>query len=117
MAADRHTSSGRTISSFPASDYRALIVAYRNGAPVRLSEVAAVVDGAENVSQAAWMNQTPAIIVNVQRQPGANIIEVVESIKELLPQAEASLPTAVHSPFLLTAPPRFVLRLTRSRSR
>jgi multidrug efflux pump len=78
-----------------SSDYRALIIAYRNGAPVRLSEVADVIDSAENVKQAAWMNEVPAIIVNVQRQPGANIIKVVDSIKELLPKLKASLPSAV----------------------
>jgi multidrug efflux pump len=78
-----------------SNDYRALIIAYRNGAPVRLSEVADVIDSAENVKQAAWMNEVPAIIVNVQRQPGANIIKVVDSIKELLPKLQASLPTAV----------------------
>src|SRR5262249_11875254 len=58
-----------------ADQYRPLIVAYRNGAPVQLSDVARVIDGAENVKQAAWMNSTPAIIVNIQRQPGTNIIE------------------------------------------
>ena len=55
-----------------------IIIAYRNGAPVRLSDVATVVDGAENVRQAAWMNTTPAVILNIQRQPGANIISVVD---------------------------------------
>src|SRR5262247_2870905 len=79
-----------------SSDYRSLIIASRNGAPVRLSDVADVVDGAENVKQAAWMNEVPAIIVNVQRQPGANIIKVVDSIKELLPKLKASLPTSIH---------------------
>ena len=78
-----------------SSDYRALIIAYRNGAPVRLSDVADVIDSAENVKQAAWMNAVPAVIVNVQRQPGANIIKVVDRIKELLPKLKASLPTAV----------------------
>ena len=69
-----------------ADDYRSLIIAYKNGAPVRLSDVATVVDGAENNKLGAWMNTTPAIIVNVQRQPGANVIEVVDRIKALLPQ-------------------------------
>ena len=78
-----------------SSDYRALIIASRNGAPVRLSEVADVIDSAENVKQAAWMNTVPAVIVNVQRQPGANIIKVVDSIKALLPKLKASLPAAV----------------------
>ena len=63
-----------------------LIIAYRNGAPVRLTDVATVKDDAENVRQAAWMNETPAVIVNIQRQPGANIISVVDRIKTLLPQ-------------------------------
>ena len=66
-----------------------MIVAYRNGGPVRLSDVADVIDGVENTRQAAWMNQTPAVILNIQRQPGANIITVVDSIKELLPQLTA----------------------------
>ena len=60
---------------------RRLIVAYRNGAPVRLSDVADVVDGAENTRLAAWVNDTPAVILNIQRQPGANVIEVVDRIK------------------------------------
>ena len=66
---------------FRAATYRPLIVAYRNGAPVRLSDVADVIDDVENARQAAWMNETPAVIVNIQRQPGANIIEVVDRIK------------------------------------
>ena len=78
-----------------AEQYRKVIIAYRNGAPVTLANVADVVDGAENVRQAAWMNETPAVIMNIQRQPGANIIEVVDRIKELLPQLRASLPAAV----------------------
>ncbi len=78
-----------------ASDYRKLIVAYRNGAPVKLSEVADVVDEAENVRQAAWMNEKPAVIMNIQRQPGANIISVVDQIKTLLPQLTTGLPAAV----------------------
>jgi multidrug efflux pump len=76
-------------------DYRPVIVAYRNGGPVHVSDVADVVDGAENVLQAAWMNQVPAVILNIQRQPGANVIEVVDRIKRLLPQLQASLPPAV----------------------
>ncbi len=63
-----------------------MIVAYKNGAPIRLEDVAAVMDGAENTRQAAWMNTTPAVIVNIQRQPGANIISVVDRVKALLPQ-------------------------------
>jgi len=60
-------------------DYWSIVIAYRNGAPVMLSDVATVLDGVENVKQAAWMNNVPAVIVNIQRQPGANIIEVVRS--------------------------------------
>jgi len=76
-------------------DYRSIVVAYRNGAPVLLSDVASVIDGAENVRQAAWMNNVPAVIVNIQRQPGANIIQVVDRIKALLPQLQTTLPPAV----------------------
>jgi multidrug efflux pump len=75
--------------------YRPLIIAYRNGAPVRLSDVATVFDGAENVAQAAWANQHPAVILNIQRQPGANIIAVVDRVKRLLPQLQASLPASI----------------------
>jgi len=78
-----------------SDQYRSIVVAYRNGAPVRLSDVATVTDSVENVQQAAWMNLTPAVIVNIQRQPGANIITVVDRIKKLLPQLKASLPTSV----------------------
>ena len=78
-----------------ASDYRTLIVAYKNGSPVRLSDVGDVIDGAENDKLGAWMNETPAIILNIQRQPGANVIAVVEGIKGLLPQLQASLPAAI----------------------
>ena len=78
-----------------SADYKPLIVAYRNGAPVRLTDVASVVDDTENVRQAAWMNSVPAVIVNIQRQPGANIIAVVDRIKLLLPQLTASLPKSV----------------------
>ena len=75
--------------------YRPIIVAYKNGAPIRLTDVANVIDSAENIKQAAWMNLSPAVILNVQRQPGANIITVVDRIKTLLPQLRASLPSAV----------------------
>jgi multidrug efflux pump len=78
-----------------SAEYRPLVVAYRNGAPVTLSEVANVIDDAENVKQAAWMNQTPAVIVNIQRQPGANIIAVADRIKKVLPQLRASLPAGI----------------------
>jgi multidrug efflux pump len=80
---------------FTAEDYKDIIVAYRNGGPVRLSDVATVIDGAENVRQAAWMNLTPAVIVNIQRQPGANIISVVDRIKKLMPRLQSSLPSSV----------------------
>ena len=79
-----------------SKDYRPLIIAYRNNAPVMLSDVADVIDGAENVNQAAWMNNTPAVIVNIQRQPGANVIEVVDRMKRLLPQLQSTLPSAVN---------------------
>jgi multidrug efflux pump len=78
-----------------AAEYRAVIVAYRNGAPLLLSDVADVLEDAENVRLAAWMNQSPAVILNIQRQPGANVIEVVDRVKGLLPQLTASLPAAV----------------------
>src|SRR5438067_223084 len=78
-----------------ADEYRSLIIAYRNGSPIRLSDVADTVDGAENSRLAAWANDTAAIIVNVQRQPGTNVIEVVDRMKALLPQLQASLPSAV----------------------
>jgi multidrug efflux pump len=78
-----------------AAEYRDVVIAYRNGAPVRLSEVAQVVDGAENVRLAAWANDKAAVIVNIQRQPGANVIEVVDSIKALLPKLQASLPLSI----------------------
>jgi multidrug efflux pump len=78
-----------------SDDYRKVVVAYRNGAPVMLPDVAGIVNGVENNNLSAWMNQTPAVIVNVQRQPGANTISVVKSIKQLMPQLEANLPTGI----------------------
>ena len=78
-----------------SSQYRPLVVAYNNGAPVRLSDVATVTDSVENLRQAAWMNDRPAVIVNIQRQPGANIITVVDRIKALLPQLRTGLPASV----------------------
>jgi len=78
-----------------SSDYRDVVVAYRNGAPVFLKNVANIADGVENAKQAAWMNDTPAVILNIQRQPGANTITVVKSIQKLLPQLEANLPAAI----------------------
>ena len=76
-------------------DYEPLIVAYRNGAPVHLSDVADVADDVENVRQAAWMNEVPAVLVNIQRQPGANVIEVADRIKKLLPQLQSAMPSSV----------------------
>jgi multidrug efflux pump len=78
-----------------SSDYKPLVIAFRNNAPIKLSDVAVVKDEAENLRQAAWMNRTPAVIMNIQRQPGANIISVVDRIKGLLPQLTASLPKSV----------------------
>jgi multidrug efflux pump len=78
-----------------ADAYRDAVIAYKNGAPVKLSDVATVVDAPENTKLGAWMNTTPAIIVNVLRQPGANVIAVVDSIKALLPSLQSSLPGAV----------------------
>ncbi|HTD24185.1 MAG TPA: multidrug efflux RND transporter permease subunit [Terriglobales bacterium] len=78
-----------------SEQYRPIIIAYKNGAPVRLSDVATVIDSAENVKQAAWMNLAPAVIMNIQRQPGANIITVVDKIKKLLPQLQGTLPSSV----------------------
>ena len=76
-------------------DYNSVIVAYRNGAPVRLSDVANAVDSAENTRQAAWVNTTPAVILNIQRQPGANIISVADRVKKILPQLQLSLPAGI----------------------
>src|SRR4051794_26948212 len=78
-----------------APQYKSIVVAYRNGAPIYLSDVADVVDGAENARLAAWMNEVPAVILNIQRQPGANVIEVVDRIKQQLPQLQASLPASI----------------------
>ncbi len=78
-----------------AADYQKVVVAYRNGAPLVLSDVADVIEGAENTRLAAWMNDSQAIIMNIQRQPGANVIEVVDRIKTLLPQLQGALPASV----------------------
>ena len=80
---------------FSSPEYRPLVVAYRNGAPVRLSDVAEAIDDVENLKQAAWMNNTPAVILNILRQPGANVIAVVDRIKKLLPQLQSSLPPSI----------------------
>jgi multidrug efflux pump len=77
------------------ADYRNVVVAYRNNAPVFLHDVASIVDGVENTKQAAWMNLTPAVILNVQRQPGANTISVVKSIQLLMPQLQGNLPAGI----------------------
>jgi multidrug efflux pump len=79
-----------------AAEYHDLIIAYKNGAPVRLSDVAQIVDSSENVRLGAWMNRTPAIIVDVQRQPGANVIGTVDAVKATLPDLERQLPADVH---------------------
>jgi multidrug efflux pump len=78
-----------------SAEYRPLIVAFQKGAPVRLTDVAEVVDDVENERLAAWMNDTPAVIVNIQRQPGANVIAVVDNIKKLLPKLQAGMPAGV----------------------
>ena len=78
-----------------SDDFKPLVVTYKNQAPVRLSDIAHVVDDAEDIKQAAWMNETPAIILNINRQPGANVIKVVDEIKELIPRLTASLPSAI----------------------
>jgi len=77
------------------ADYEKLIVAFRNGNPVRLSDVATVEFAPENNKLAAWYNKTPAVILNIQRQPGANVIKVVEGVRALLPALQASLPPAI----------------------
>jgi len=78
-----------------ASDFEQVVIAYHNGSPVKLSDVATVDNDIENSRQAAWMNETPAVIVNIQRQPGANIIQVVDRVKKLLPVLKSNLPAAV----------------------
>ncbi len=78
-----------------ADDYARLVIAYKNGAPVRLGDVAKLVSGAENAKLGGWMNSTPALIVNVQRQPGANVVDVVNRIHELLPALQSSMPAGV----------------------
>ena len=78
-----------------AAEYSRIVIAYKNGAPIYLADVADVIEDAENVRLAAWMNNTPAVIINIQRQPGANVIEVVDRIKQLLPQLQGSLPASI----------------------
>jgi multidrug efflux pump len=79
-----------------SGDYSKLVIAYKNGSPVMLSSVAKVTDGVENAQASAWMNKVPAVIVNIQRQPGANIIDVVDRIKALLPKLRATIPPAIN---------------------
>ncbi len=86
---------GATDQLLSSSDYAALIVSYKNGNPIKMTDVADVIDDTENVREAAWMNQTPAVILNIQRQPGSNIISVVNGIKRLLPQLTTSLPSSI----------------------
>jgi multidrug efflux pump len=78
-----------------AEDYGNVVIAYRNGAPVRLKDVATLVAGAENAKLGGWMNSVPALIVNVQRQPGANVVDVVDRVHELLPTLQAAMPPGV----------------------
>jgi len=80
---------------FNSAQYKPIIIGYKNGAPVRVQDVANVIDSVENTGQAAWFDDTPAVILNIQRQPGANIISVVDRIEALLPTLKASLPPAV----------------------
>src|SRR5262249_15078341 len=75
--------------------YKSLVIAFRNGAPVHVSDVADVKQDAENNNLAAWKNTVPAVILNVRRQPGANVIDVVDRIKAMLPGLQASLPASV----------------------
>ena len=78
-----------------AAEYRSIVIAFKAGAPIYLTDVADVIEDAENLKLAAWMNDTPAIILNIQRQPGANVIEVVDRVKQLLPNLAATLPASV----------------------
>ena len=78
-----------------ADEYAQLVIAYKNGAPIRLRDVASIIDAPENTRLAAWANQTPGVILNVQRQPGANVIDTVDRIDALLPQLRASLPASL----------------------
>jgi multidrug efflux pump len=79
-----------------SADYKKLVLAYKNGAPVMLTDVAQVIDGIENAQLSAWKDRTPAVIVNIQRQPGANIIDVVDKIQALLPKLRATIPQVIH---------------------
>src|SRR5690606_20719548 len=92
---ERSTTIDATDQLKSPTDYNDLIIAYRNNAPLRLSDVATAVQGAEDVRQAAWAGGQPAILLNVQRQPGANVIDVVDRIRAMLPQAQAALPATL----------------------
>jgi multidrug efflux pump len=78
-----------------ATEYAEIVVAYRNGAPVRLKDVATLIEAPENTKLGAWMNTTPALIINVQRQPGANVVDVVNEIQAMLPSLKSTLPAGV----------------------
>src|SRR5476649_2200948 len=78
-----------------ADQYRDLVIAYKNGAPIRLAQIASSTQGPENPRQAAWTNSTPSIVLNIQRQPGANVIDVVDRVQQLLPKLRASLPATL----------------------
>src|SRR6185436_9299001 len=80
---------------FSATDYRQVIVAYRNGAPIRIGDLGEALDNIENVRMASWVDGQPAVLVDIQRQPGANIITTVARVKALLPQLRAALPSSV----------------------
>ena len=79
-----------------AEQYKNVIIAYTNGRPIRLSDIADVVDAEENVRLSAWANKTQAILINIQRQPGSNVIEVVDRVKKLLPKLQEGLPSSLH---------------------
>ena len=96
------------------AQYGPIIIAYRNGAPVRISDVATVIDGAENTKLAAWVNDDPAIVLNIQRQPGTNIISVVDTVQALLPQIKASLPEGIDVQ-VITRPHHHHPRIRRGR--
>src|SRR6266852_1637626 len=80
---------------FSAAEYANLIIAYKNGTPVRLRDLGEVIDNVENVRLAGWVNQRPAVILDIQRQPGFNIIQTAERVKALLPRLQATLPASV----------------------
>src|SRR6478609_8539288 len=80
---------------FSAAEYGNVIIAYKNGTPVRLRDVADVIDNVENIRLGGWVNQNPAVILDIQRQPGANIIQTADRVKVLLPRLRASLPPSV----------------------